>query len=172
MAVVRADVLQSSAVFPPPHLQIEAPLILAGIGQNSRVGEIMSGRPTGPTAPSDWRTTGRVRRVRRVGRHPPRRRVLVRNVERVHLVRVVVSPEAARRTVFFAEAIGGAEPRRDVLVVRLVELEALRRQGRRDDRLEVPAASSPALEGLDRSVPARSAQSQLSVMLPRRCQRR
>ena len=113
-------------------------------------------RPGPPRRSGSVERQRRIRRIRGERRHGRHRRVVGQERERVHLVRVVVDPEAGAQHRLLAEPIGGAEPRRDVLVVRVGELEALGRKARRDDRLEVLASieASPR-----RSAPACSARS-------------
>ena len=151
MAGVRADILDvERGVAPQLTLQVEAPLILAGVGKPARRRDHV--RPPRRTDDAG-RSIERQRRIGRIVEVDGReRRIVGQERERVHLVRVVVDPEPARTTVF-SLTIGRAEPRRDVLVVRLVELEAHRRQRRGDDRLEILGEHRrQPFVGLDRRV--------------------
>ena len=102
----------------------------------------MSGVTGAPGVPVGWSndSVGLVGSIG-VGRDHRQRRIVGQERERVHLVRVVVDPVAGAHHRLLAEAIGRAQPRREILVVRLGELEPFdrigRQVGRGNDRQEV-----------------------------------
>ena len=141
---VGPDVLEiERRAAPELTLEVEAPLVFASVRQLARRrNDVGSGvRAPGTGRRRCRKRQRRVRGIRRVGRHRRHGRVVGQERERVHLVRVEVDAEAGPHHGLLTQTIGGADPRGEVLVVRLVELESRHRiraqAGAGNNRLEV-----------------------------------